>query len=152
MQQGFRANFTGNTLERFIMHALDDRGYIFIEKSKFIAACYLQQPIYTRQLDIGLSIYGTHLFCDFILYHPEKHPEKLIIECKWQQSAGSVDEKYPYTVQNIRERNPCRTIILLDGAGYKQGAKEWLCRQVDDKLIAVFSMVQFQTWVNNDNL
>ena len=80
-----------------------------------------------------------------MLYHPVKHPGKLIIECKWQQIAGSVDEKYPYTVQNIRERYPCRTIILLDGNGYKPGAKEWLCSQVDDKLLAVFSMSEFQT-------
>jgi hypothetical protein len=88
-----------------------------------------------------------------MLYHPEKYPNKLIIECKWQQSSGSVDEKYPYNVLNIREMYPCPAIILLDGEGYKTGAAEWLRRQVDGvKLLAVLSMMQFQTWVNNDNL
>jgi len=151
--QGGRAVRTGNALERVVLHALDDNKYTYIPQRRFIAACCLPQPLYTRQLIIGKSIYGTKLISDFMLYHPEKWPDKLIIECKWQQSAGSVDEKYPYNVLNIREMYPCPAIILLDGEGYKSGAAEWLRGQIDDnKLLAVYSMMQFQTWVNNDNL
>jgi hypothetical protein len=44
-------------------------------------------------------------------------------------------------------------MILLDGAGFRSGAGEWLRSQVDGvKLLHVFSMMEFQTWVNNDNL
>ena len=88
-----------------------------------------------------------------MLYHPEKHPNKLIIECKWQQTLGTTDEKYPYNVLNIREMYPCPAIILLAGAGFRSGAAAWLRAQVDGaKLLHVFSMEEFQTWVNNDNL
>jgi hypothetical protein len=150
--QGGKAVEYGNTLERFVLHTLNDRKYTFVHNRRFIAACCLEQPLYTRQITVGESIYHTPLRADFMLYHPVKHLGKLIIECKWQQIAGSVDEKYPYTVQNIREKYPCPTIILLDGNGYKPGAKEWLCSQVDDKLLAVFSMSEFQKWVNKGGL
>lgn len=151
--QGGRAVRTGNALERVVKNALDDNKYTFVPSRKFLAACCLPQPLYTSQINIGKSIYNTSLISDFMLYHPEKWPDRLVIECKWQQSSGSVDEKYPYNVLNIREIYPCPAIILLDGEGYKTGAAEWLRAQVDGKkLLAVFSMVQFQTWVNNDNL
>lgn len=151
--QGGRAVRTGNALERIVKNALDDNKYTFVPSKRFKAACCLPQSLYSSQITIGKSIYNTNLISDFILFHPEKWPDRLIIECKWQQSAGSVDEKYPYNVLNIREIYPCPAIILLDGEGYKTGAAEWLRRQVDGvKLLHVFSMVQFHTWVNNDHL
>ncbi len=151
--QGGRAVRTGNALERIVKNALEDNKYTYVPSRKFIAACCLPQPLYTSQINIANSIYGTKLISDFMLYHPEKWPDKLVIECKWQQSSGSVDEKYPYNVLNIREIYPCPAIILLDGEGYKVGAANWLRRQVDGKkLLAVFTMMQFQAWVNNDNL
>lgn len=151
--QGGNAVEYGNTLERFVLHILNDRKYEFIPHRRFIAACCLEQPIFTQQMPFGDSIYNTPMKADFMLRHHDKWPDRLIIECKWQQSSGSVDEKYPYTVQNIKEQYPCPAIILLDGGGYKPGAKRWLCEQVDDeKLIAVFSMSEFQKWVNRGGL
>jgi hypothetical protein len=150
--QGGNAVEYGNQLERFVWHTLTDKKYEFVPSRRFLAACCLPQPLFTKQIVIGNSIYNTPLKSDFMLYHPQKHPNKLIIECKWQQVSGSVDEKYPYTVQNIREKYPCPAIILLDGEGYKPGAKAWLCEQVDDHLLAVFSMSEFQKWVNRGNL
>ena len=134
--QGGRAVRTGNALERVVLHALDDNKYTFVPRHRFIPACVLPQPLYTRQINAYDSVYGTQVFSDFMLYHPEKWPDRLIIECKWQQSSGSVDEKYPYNVLNIREQCPCPCIILLDGEGYKPGAAAWLRRQVDQKEIA----------------
>src|SRR5215210_6062166 len=96
--QGGRATLTGNSLEQFVLHILDDKDYEFIPQKKFLAACDLEQPLYTKQIYIGNSIYGRPLKVDFMLYHPEKHPDKLIIECKWQQALGTTDEKYPYNV------------------------------------------------------
>lgn len=40
-------------------------------------------PLFTKQIVIGESIYNTPLKSDFMLYHPQKHPDKLIIERKW---------------------------------------------------------------------
>ena len=112
---------------------------------------YLEQPIYSKQVHIGQSIYETPRYCDFILYHPQKWPNALVIEAQWQQAGGSIDEKYPYTILNIKKLN-YQTIFLLDGGGYKKGAKDWIISQIDSKLLQVFNMRQFQTWVNRGNI
>jgi hypothetical protein len=150
--QGTTANYTGSSLEQFIEARLVTLGYKQVDKKRFMPTTYLEQPIYARQFYLGRSIYETNFFCDFIIYHPEKWPNNLVIESKWQQSGGSVDEKFPYLVLNhkLRSKYPC--IILLDGSGYKQGAENWLKNETDDKLLHVFNMSQFQTWTNKGNL
>ena len=77
-QGGSTANYTGNRLEKFIEHTLNELGYKFIDKKKFEPAIYLEQPIYSKQFYLGKSIYETNMYCDFILYHPTKHKECLI--------------------------------------------------------------------------
>lgn len=147
-----QANKTGNELECFIHNRLQRENYCFISNNRFIAAKILEQPIYTRQFEVGKSIYETKWRCDFILYHPLKHPNCLIIESKWQQSAGSVDEKYPYLVLNIKKQLEYSTIILIDGSGYKKGALTWLKNQIGSNLIDVFSMAEFTAWVNKGKI
>lgn len=152
MKQGTRANLTGRNLETFIENTLKSKGYDFVKREDFKSYCYLQQPIYSKQFDVGESIYGIKINCDFVLYHPTRHPGCLIIETKWQQSKGSVDEKFPYLVLNIKEQYPYGTIIVLDGDGYKPGAKKWLREQVGGNLRHVFTMMEFQIWSNSEEL
>lgn len=89
----------------------------------------------------------------------EKYTLKMRIECKWQQVSGSVDEKLPYLYLNIIEAMPEDTVmILIDGAGFKQGALKWLKEAVKkqkyttdsnkNKKIMVFSLTEFFTWAN----
>ena len=146
------AHYTGSILEKTIHDRLVERGYTFIDPTRFIPACYFEQPIYSRQFPLGLSIYDEAFKCDFIVYHPKRWPECLVIEAKWQETPGSVDEKYPYLVLNLKTRNPYKCMILLDGDGYKPGAGRWLRNQTDGKLLNVFTMAQFQTWVNRGGL
>ncbi len=152
MLQGTRANYTGNQLEAVIQNALDRKGYKLVERRSFNAARYLDQPVYAKQFPIAKSVYETDLYCDFIIFHPLKHPNCLIIESKWQQSSGSVDEKFPFLVLNVREQYPYATVIVLDGEGYKKGAEKWLRRQVDAKLTHVFNMMEFQKWSNGEGI
>ncbi len=149
---GVRANRSSQSLKRFVRRILDDIGYTPVQWRKFDTVCYLRQPVYSENYGVGNSIYGHPLSCDFIINHPDKHRDGLIIECKWQQSRGSVDQKFPYAVLNIKQIFPCPAVMILDGEGYGSGAAEWLRSQVDDKLLHVFSMSEFQTWVNNENL
>lgn len=148
-QGGSQANKTGTGLEKFIKDRLEHENYTFVHPLKFLASRILEQPIYTQQLCVSQTIYDTNRKCDFIIFHPKKHPMCLVIESKWQQSKGSVDEKYPYLVENIRI-NPYPTIIIIDGSGYKPKALEWLKAQTGGKLLHVFSMSEFQRWANND--
>jgi len=105
---------------------------------------------YAIQVPCGTSIYETQRKCDFLIINKAKFPDGLIIECKWQQSEGSVDEKYPFAVLNIIKIG-VPTIILIDGNGYKQKALEWLKAQVNPgkALVGVHTMSEFQTIVNN---
>ena len=149
--QGGRANFTGNRLERFVEHTLTELGYRRLESRKERTLDFIhgqEQPSYARQVVIGESIYGTRLRCDFILNNHEKLVEPLIIEAKWQESSGSVDEKYPFLVHNIKQCHPHPTLVLLDGSGYKPGAEKWLRAQTDGKLLAVLNMSEFYIWAD----
>lgn len=153
MQQGgITANKTGKALEEFVTHKLKDADYTFVEKKNWKTARYLEQPIYTRQLYVCQSIYGTPVYGDFVIYHPQKHPDCLVIEAKWQQVSGSVDEKLPFLVDNIKLKFPIDAIIIIDGGGQKKGAIEWVKKQIGDRLLDVFSMSDFQKWVNKGNL
>ncbi len=152
IQGGSVANYTGNVLENFAEQTLVRKGYEFIPRNKFTVSLCLNQKIYTRKQIIAPTIYSTKWNVDFTIHNPNNKPVSLIVECKWQQTGGSVDEKYPYTVANIKEQSPYPAIILLDGGGYKDGAKEWLQSQVDDKLIGVFTMGEFTKWANLGNI
>lgn len=76
----------------------------------------------------------------------------MVIESKWQQASGSVDEKFPYLVENIKKQYPYKTLIVIDGGGYKRKALEWMKKQVDDKLIGVYGMDEFQERVNKGEI
>lgn len=150
---GEQANATGGRLERVVRGLLDGEGYHKIQAKSLEEIVRYGQPAYTPQFRIGKGIYGTDIKVDFVVYHPDKHPEPFIIECKWQQVAGSVDEKFPYLVENIM-LHPIDTVLLLDGGGYKAGAESWIRNQVDQKrrLRKVLSLQEFQRWVNDGNI
>lgn len=150
---GTQANYTGNALEQYVEHRLVTAGYLYVKPQHFEPAIYVEQPLFTRRFHAGTSIYDTPIFADFAVYHPQKWPQCLIIEAKWQQSGGSVDEKYPYLLLNIRNCYCYPTILLLDGGGYKKGAEKWIRDQAGGtNLLHVFSMAEFQTWANNGNI
>jgi hypothetical protein len=130
--QGQKANATGQEAEDIIAGVLMRKG------------CRVE-----RQVSLGASIYGTPINADFRVFGLKQYPDGLIIECKWQSASGSVDEKFPYLVLNIKERFPLPTMVVLSGKGYKPGAEEWLRRQVDDWLVAVMDLEEFITWMMN---
>lgn len=151
-QGGTQANSTGNLLESFIENILKKKGYTEFWDHRalmFANRASIGGKQYAKQIPCGMSIYESPRKCDFLIINKEKFPDGLIIECKWQQSAGSVDEKYPFTVFNILKIG-VPTIILLDGNGYKKTAMAWLKSQADPtrSLIGVYNMAEFQTLVN----
>lgn len=153
-QGGKTATKNGSQLEKFVKDMLEDREYKFIERNKFILATNgLEQKLYTQQLVIGESIYSTEeykheLNADFVVYDPNKKEKYIIIECKSQTSAGSVDEKYPYLNENIKHKYPYKTIVILDAPAAKKGAKVWLKEQekTNDKLKVFQDFSEFRAW------
>ena len=148
--KGNKGNITGKEFEEFIESQLIECGYKFVNRNEFFDHV-ADGPIYSREVNIDKTIYDAIYRCDFLLYHPSKWPKGLVIEAKWQKVGGTVDEKYPYLVLNIK-KSPYETILLLDGGGYRRGAERWVRSQVGKDLLHVFDAEQFLTWISQGNL
>lgn len=134
MTQGRNANRNGREAENIIAGVLERRGIPF-----------------TRQYRIGNGIFDTPVAADFYAPSVKPFPNGLIIESKWQQVAGTAEEKLCYLVENIHYCYPCTTVIVIDGDGFRVGALRWLRSQAGHgRLFAVLSLVEFVTWSNSN--
>ncbi|MBC6426844.1 MAG: 4-diphosphocytidyl-2C-methyl-D-erythritol kinase [Ekhidna sp.] len=158
MAKDISANITGNQLEVAVQTVLSNKGF----KIEMYRTWDKNPANYGRELLLKNvpfeTIYGHSGNTEFLLVS-EKYNLRIRIECKWQQSAGSVDEKLPYLYLNMIEAMPEKDImILIDGEGFKAGAKTWLRNAVKKKLyttdesnntnVMVFSLAEFFTWAN----
>lgn len=154
--QGNSANSSGKILEQMVVSTFKAKGFEVIKYRKwqddpdsYGAELLLKNVPYQ-------TIYGHNGNTEFLL-KSQKHDLEIRIECKWQQSAGSVDEKFSYLYLNCIESIPEeKIIIIVDGGGYKNGALQWLkdaaaSGKYQDKRtkdIKVFSLVEFISWAN----
>lgn len=149
---GTKANRTGNVLEQTVESLLKQHGYTEFANHKrqvFDARNTIGGKQYAKHVYVGKTIYESDRIVDFLVINPELFPDSLIIECKWQQATGSVDEKYPFLAANIA-KTAVPTIVLLDGSGYKKTAEAWLRSQVGGGIIrGVFTLQEFIRAVNN---
>lgn len=139
-------------LKPFIDNCLRAKGYISVPSNQIVASKYLEQPIYAKHFLIGKSDYEKDLHCDFIIYHPEKYPDFLLIDSKWQEKKGTTEQKFHFWIFHIKQYFPYTTVILLDGGGYYEGAEKWVRKQVDEKLIKVFNKIEFEKWISEGGL
>jgi hypothetical protein len=160
-----RAESTGSVAESTVRGVLIGRGYVELSAHDALEAepaaqqtamfrDFARRPKPTRlfvaQYPIGPSIYGLPLNADFWVRGAPSLPDGLAIEVKWQQSTGSVDEKFPYLVHNIQECYPCPALVIADGGGQRPGALQWLRDQAQGNLLAVFSLAEFMAWANRN--
>lgn len=158
-----RAEATGSSAEATIRAVLTSRGYTEMSAQALLVAepaveqramfgdftrRLRPERLFVAQFPIGASIYGLPLFTDFLLHGAPGYPAGLAIEVKWQQSQGSVDEKFPYLVNNICECYPCPALVIADGGGQRLGAIQWLRNQVGPQLIAIHTLAEFLAWAN----
>ncbi|MDZ8050511.1 MAG: PD-(D/E)XK nuclease superfamily protein [Aulosira sp. ZfuVER01] len=153
MTQGARANKSGNILEGNIEAVLNGHNYFQIGNhvtKEFLLTATLLPKRYAKQVYIGAGIYQTALKVDFYVVGLSANPSGLIIECKWQESGGSVDEKFPYLNLNIQNSYPAPTIVVIGGEGMREGAINWLRQQVkyNRNLLGVYSLDRFIAWAN----
>lgn len=136
LTQGGRANRHGRTAETIIESVLFDRA---------------PNAEIVRQAAIGLTIYGGALVVDLYVLGLPGFLSGLAIESKWQETSGSVDEKFPYLVENIKTCYPCPAIIVTGAKGARPGAIRWLKQQIDGThLLNVFTLEEFVTWCNRN--
>ncbi len=77
-----------------------------------------------REVSIGKSVIGKNRRVDVLVVEPATH-RALAIECKYQQSHGTADEKIPYTLQDLAAlRLP--GCVAYAGEGFSDGVLHML--------------------------
>lgn len=97
------------------------------------------------------TIYGSNGYGEFVLTR-DKYKD-IRIECRTQHVPGSVDEKLPYLFETALAFEERIVLLVLEGNGYKNGAKEWLKSQAyatRHKDIRVFSFADFQIYASDN--
>lgn len=159
MNQGTKGNRTGTLLEGTVKSILLEKGFQVVKYKDWVKnSLFLTQEVLVENVPYT-TIYNHKGKTEFLL-KSEKYSFEARIECKWQQVAGSVDEKLPYLYLNCIEAIPEHNIIILiDGEGWKPGSVQWLKDATESnrylnslsksKDIKVFSLTEFMTWANN---
>jgi hypothetical protein len=130
---GRSANSNGSGLETSICLPFQRKGFVELDarqKRDFerVAGDVTAVPFerwYARQVKLERGIYGSYIKSDLFVRDPVHFADGLHIECKWQQTPGSVDEKYPYTMLSLLTyQRP--SIFVLAGRGARPTSVEWL--------------------------
>lgn len=141
--QGGESNRSGSFLETAIEHEFRSRQVpVFEWNSKNENGDLFAERFLLRHVPY-ISIYGSDSRSEFV-YRDFRLSSDIRIECRWQQSPGSVDEKLPYLFMNAAEAMPEREIwFVVDGGGARRESIEWLKRrsaQFSAKTIRVLSI------------
>ncbi|MEJ5262526.1 MAG: PD-(D/E)XK nuclease superfamily protein [Ignavibacterium sp.] len=158
MEKGQKGNITGNQLESAVKSVFVGKGFQIIKYRDWIKSPekYSEEVLLTN---VPYKTIYKHKGNTEFLLKSKKYNLNIRIECKWQQTSGSVDEKLPYLYLNVIEAMPENSImILIDGKGWKEGAIKWLKesakkkkyakRSNKKKEILIFNLTDFFTWAN----
>lgn len=88
-----------------------------------------------RQVRVGRRIWGAERRIDIIAKDPSTRTS-LGIECKYQGTPGTAEEKIPATIQDI-DAWPIRGVVVFSGEGFSERLKAFLlstgkAMEVDD--------------------
>lgn len=72
-----------------------------------------------REISLGKTIIGKNRHVDIFVLHAESD-RALAIECKYQDSAGTVDEKIPYAIQDMVAMG-MPVCLAYAGSGFSDG-------------------------------
>lgn len=153
-----RKTKSGNVLERTVKEVLSANGFEIVKYGDWIK----NPDKFGSELLLTNAPFETiykHRGKTELLLKSQEHKLEIRIECKWQQGAGSVDEKLPYLYLNSIEAMPEKHIVvIIDGKGWKTGAIPWLKEAAakkkyttnynSNKKIEVLSLTDFMAWSN----
>ena len=161
-QGGSLANLNGHSFENSMIPLFKAHGFKVIQNNQLTHNPNIVHNIdkYVIRNAPFITIYNQRGKTEFVI-HDITQNRAIRVEDKWQQSAGSVDEKYPYMLLNGIYRYPEHEIIfVVDGGGYKPGARLWLQNAIDNnwldfkgkehKSITLMTISEFITWFNRE--
>jgi hypothetical protein len=73
---------------------------------------------------VGRRIWGAQRKVDVVLTEPASR-KRIGVECKFQRTAGSAEEKIPATIEDIRSW-PIDGIVVFDGPGFSSNMRAYL--------------------------
>lgn len=76
------------------------------------------------EVSVGRRVWGAKRRIDVVLRHPETR-RSLGIECKYQGTQGSAEEKIAGTIEDIRAW-PIRGIVVFSGDGFSDNMRAYL--------------------------
>jgi len=103
---------------------------------------------YLRQVKMGVSILGRRRVADFLVY--DHAGRSLGIECKYQQTPGSAEDKLVHTITDFDAR-PVSHILVFGGEGFSKNIKGYLLstgkavelKQLRNYLVFYFGLEQY---------
>jgi hypothetical protein len=88
--------------------------------ARYLVAAYEERGLEVYdEVTIGTSILGKPRRTDLLVLHRESG-KSLALECKYQDSSGTVDEKIPYALQDL-EAMRMPAVVAYAGTGYSMG-------------------------------
>ena len=159
VQGGSTANLNGKIFESTLIPMFKKHGYIVFSnkelKKENHQKTYETAPKVIHTNAPFISIYNNKGKTEFLLINRILNRE-IRIECKWQQSAGSVDEKFPYMLLNcIYAFKEKEIFLLVDGGGYKESARRWLDDRIKERWLLEdqdekqIKLIAFHTYIHS---
>ncbi len=159
--QGAQANKNGRVFENMMVPIFKDAGFAVFNEADLKKQSVRQKLGSLKRYIIKnasyMTIYNESGRTEFVIVDD---PRRIRVEAKYQSAPGSVDEKYPYMLLNGIYQYPEQEIIfVVDGGGYKPGARKWLEDHIKDnwldykatgKDIKLMSIVEFADWFNHE--
>jgi hypothetical protein len=145
-RQGQESNIAGKLLEQAIERAFAVRD-IHVTRYSDSGGLGQSDLLARRRLVRRVpytSIYGARSYTEFVYCHGDDL--RVRIECKSQQVAGSVDEKFPYLLWNAQQTMPEPAVwFIIEGIGARAKAMQWLkteAQRTRKKTIRVFTLAE----------
>ena len=143
--QGANAVAYGRTLEHMVEDLFKRQGFVLIDDTKLkrqfttglleFGSPELGSKWFMRNVKKYRSLYDVVFFADFVVYDEKCFPHGLLLEVKNQTTAGSVDEKYVYTVLSLKnlydKYNKIVSWLVFSGPGARPCAVSWMKAQED---------------------
>ncbi len=77
-----------------------------------------------REVRVGRRLWGAERFIDVVMTHSDSR-RSLGVECKWQKSGGSAEEKIPATISDIAAW-PIPGLVVFAGEGFSANMRSYL--------------------------
>jgi len=150
-KQGQKAAHMGRSLETDIINNLS-KYFEEIDKKDMWIALELKQGrrVFCKQFRGFNTIYKKPAHIDIFLIDPELYKKGLAIEVKHQKAPGSVDEKFPFVIENMNlwtKEHKTSCALFLVGGGYNDFAKKWCLAQQNKNLLVIEGYSNITNWI-----